>query len=143
MEIPHCDDEKNERSLFQPDTNISQTLTPPGPPSAQILTPSPSPGSPYPSKELDVFRWRSPRQRVATNHFSAEDFRETGRKKGKVQPRNSPRRKKEKVQPQNFPQRGKPGEGVPVVRDVFSEEERVKRQEELSALRRMQLDSLR
>ena len=126
----HCDDEKNERSLLQPDTNLSQTLTPPEPPSAQILTPSPSPGSPYSSKELDVFRWRSPRQRVATNHFSAEDFRETSKKKGKVQLQNSLWRRNSR-------------EGVPVVRGVFSEEERVKRQEELGALRRMQLDSLR
>ena len=125
------DDGKDDSPQILPENDFTLSITSLAAPS-QILTPSPSLGSPSPNEELDVFRWQSPQQRVATKHFSFEDFNGAPKRKRKF---------KSKVS--SGDQSLCNGGGTVVVGGVFCEEERVRRQEELCVLRKMQLDSLR
>ena len=118
------DEPSSDSSVSFPLSSPSQILSP----SSPSVTPSEPPSL---QEQVNVFAWRSPRQRITTQRFTSENFRESSKEKGKSK---SPRGARGK-------QFGSSGWPTGVVE--CCEEEWEKKQGELDTLRNLQLDSLR
>ena len=113
-------------------STLTSISTPLSPPSLTLSSRSPS-KTPSFDEGLNAFLWRSPRRRSAPERFTSENFR--GKSKEKEHSRN-PR------QPGGKRQQGSMG-GCVQGSVKYCGEERERKQEELGALRKSQLDSLR